>query len=377
MRMSMSRSSTELTPLTSLKQQEEQEQEYAEEDAPFNSPEEEDIYVSAISPDKCLTCPITQEVFSDPVVAEDGHTYERQAILRWFQLGRTRSPVTNALLSGAANGDFSVRPNLAVLGLAHRHKEKRGLELLQKCEVVFWKAKEQAHVGMDYAVLDGGARIRALVDSGADLTLRSVSSRNNHCVSKEEDTQRKTAIWMLIEAQQLDLVQYLLHAIQHNSAASLTHAIVDPASGVSRTCAEAVEDILLQSFTSSDEKRKWSDLLGQIKRRQGEEEEAMHAKEQARQQVNQAHRREQRTLQRDARERETAGNQYGISGGTHGLGRMEEGYGYFPTLAALQFQEAVPPPSRSVVDDEQKIKKILDKTLMIVGGIVFIFFLIC
>jgi len=28
-------------------------------------------------------CPITHEVMVDPVVAQDGHTYERQAIEEW------------------------------------------------------------------------------------------------------------------------------------------------------------------------------------------------------------------------------------------------------------------------------------------------------
>ena len=107
----------------------------------------------------------------------------------------------------------------------------------------------------------------------------------------------------------------------------------------------------------------------------------MHAKEQARQQGNQVYRQEQLTLQRDAREREagvyTGGQHHGIAAGTHGLGRMEEGYGFFPTLATLQFQEAVPPPSRSITDDEQKIKEVLNKTLMMIGGIVFIVLLFC
>ena len=34
-------------------------------------------------PDEYL-CPITQELMLDPVIASDGHTYERDAIERWF-----------------------------------------------------------------------------------------------------------------------------------------------------------------------------------------------------------------------------------------------------------------------------------------------------
>eukprot|EP00008_Paramoeba_atlantica_P000884 CAMPEP_0201503086 /NCGR_PEP_ID=MMETSP0151_2-20130828/84478_1 /ASSEMBLY_ACC=CAM_ASM_000257 /TAXON_ID=200890 /ORGANISM="Paramoeba atlantica, Strain 621/1 / CCAP 1560/9" /LENGTH=229 /DNA_ID=CAMNT_0047896717 /DNA_START=1046 /DNA_END=1735 /DNA_ORIENTATION=+ len=41
-----------------------------------------------------LVCPITMAPFVDPVVASDGHTYERAAILLWFQTGHNSSPMT-------------------------------------------------------------------------------------------------------------------------------------------------------------------------------------------------------------------------------------------------------------------------------------------
>src|SRR3989338_4426394 len=41
-----------------------------------------------------LLCPITQEVMMDPVVAADGHTYERCAIEMWLS-NNDRSPLTN------------------------------------------------------------------------------------------------------------------------------------------------------------------------------------------------------------------------------------------------------------------------------------------
>lgn len=40
-----------------------------------------------------LKCPITLQVFRDPVMAEDGHTYERTAIERWLRRNQT-SPMT-------------------------------------------------------------------------------------------------------------------------------------------------------------------------------------------------------------------------------------------------------------------------------------------
>jgi U-box domain/C2 domain len=42
-------------------------------------------------------CPITGEPMRDPVVAADGHTYERKAIARWFQESN-KSPLTGSIL---------------------------------------------------------------------------------------------------------------------------------------------------------------------------------------------------------------------------------------------------------------------------------------
>ena len=49
-------------------------------------------------PDEFL-CPITREVMKDPVIAEDGYTYERSAIVAWMEKGKTSSPMTNGLLN--------------------------------------------------------------------------------------------------------------------------------------------------------------------------------------------------------------------------------------------------------------------------------------
>ena len=48
--------------------------------------------------DDALLCPITLALFRDPVVAEDGHTYERKAIEEWIQRNGT-SPITSSPIS--------------------------------------------------------------------------------------------------------------------------------------------------------------------------------------------------------------------------------------------------------------------------------------
>lgn len=53
-------------------------------------------------------CPITGEVMTDPVIATDGQTYERKAILSWIEKS-DRSPTT-----GEALASNNVVPNLAL-----------------------------------------------------------------------------------------------------------------------------------------------------------------------------------------------------------------------------------------------------------------------
>lgn len=55
-----------------------------------------------------LTCPITHQLFADPVMASDGFLYERAALERWFAARRT-SPLTNAAIDGVFHAVPTVR----------------------------------------------------------------------------------------------------------------------------------------------------------------------------------------------------------------------------------------------------------------------------
>ena len=63
-----------------------------------------------------LLCPITHELMRDPVLATDGHTYERGAIENWFQRHQT-SPMTNQPLTSK-----TVFPNHAIKSLTSREQ---------------------------------------------------------------------------------------------------------------------------------------------------------------------------------------------------------------------------------------------------------------
>ena len=68
-------------------------------------------------PDDCY-CPLSLEVMNDPVMAADGHTYERTEIELWFTRHNT-SPLTNELLiSKDLKSNISLRNTISALKLA-------------------------------------------------------------------------------------------------------------------------------------------------------------------------------------------------------------------------------------------------------------------
>ena len=57
------------------------------------------------------TCPITNEPFTDPVIASDGHTYERLAIEEWFKNHNT-SPMTRSIINKNLIPNFIIKSEL-------------------------------------------------------------------------------------------------------------------------------------------------------------------------------------------------------------------------------------------------------------------------
>ena len=60
------------------------------------------------NPPNELVCPITQEIMFDPVVASDGHTYERNAIQTWLSTKKT-SPLTKEPIDKTLRTNWAIR----------------------------------------------------------------------------------------------------------------------------------------------------------------------------------------------------------------------------------------------------------------------------
>lgn len=72
--------------------------------------------------EKIITCPITRELFSDPVIAPDGQTYERFAIDEWLRVNK-RSPLTNLYMERNLIPNITVRQMVSEY-IASKNKKK-------------------------------------------------------------------------------------------------------------------------------------------------------------------------------------------------------------------------------------------------------------
>lgn len=68
--------------------------------------DEEQLMAQGVEIPNLFMCPISYEIMIDPVVATDGHTYERRAIQRWFEQQQEQgvqltSPKTGQILDSA------------------------------------------------------------------------------------------------------------------------------------------------------------------------------------------------------------------------------------------------------------------------------------
>lgn len=68
-----------------------------------------------------FVCPISMDLMREPVLCEDGHTYERSVILQWLATNPT-SPTTRQPMSPA-----NIRPNYALKAAIERWAQARSV----------------------------------------------------------------------------------------------------------------------------------------------------------------------------------------------------------------------------------------------------------
>ena len=68
-------------------------------------------------------CPISYTLMQDPVICRDGHSYERAALERWFEMNEPRSPRTNEPLA-----DKTIIPNQVLRSQITEYMEAREVD---------------------------------------------------------------------------------------------------------------------------------------------------------------------------------------------------------------------------------------------------------
>lgn len=145
-----------------------------------------------------LECPITHQLMGDPVVAEDGHTYERAAIEHWISTQEreggddgaapsVRSPITNAELLHRG-----LTPNHALRKLIDAHRARLGTQLLRVME----EANAGASAADEATILAACQQCALLLERGASSGAR--------------DERGRTAIMIAVSAGWLSLVRLML-----------------------------------------------------------------------------------------------------------------------------------------------------------------------
>ena len=311
--------------------------------------EEAQHFQSLIAPPKDLVCPITLNLFQNPVIAlGDGNTYEHTAILTWIQSQRTRnggtysgirSPVTNAYMEESSVMRFV--KNKAVADMTRHLREELGTHLCKFVDVID---------GVNGTLGDGGFRIRCFVDMSADLSIKGANGN--------------TAIMALVVKDQADLVQYILNI---HEDLNLT---VENDEGL--RCI----DLIKERINITKRKGEWKKIQEQVEHKMRLEEEHIRRQNELRDHTNERERQRQRVLAEDARNNNAPAN--GNNGPIPaGLGTLDtEGVGFFPSLVALQFQGNIPPPPPTFAEAEEKEKARLQYLLKVTGVIAFLFLIV-
>ena len=118
-----------------------------------------------------FVCPITHEIMRDPVICCDGHSYERNAIMRWLQNNNT-SPMTNLIMD-----DTTMYPNILLRQNIEEYvyntqsfQTTPSTTQLPKCNVVIEKHNDILSVTCEDAIVKNNVDFVFAIDNSASMS---------------------------------------------------------------------------------------------------------------------------------------------------------------------------------------------------------------
>lgn len=86
--------------------------------------------------DSDFRCPITKNIFYDPVIGSDGQTYERQAIEEWLKKNQT-SPISRKPMDGSLHTSLLVKNMITkMLDINPKLKKEQYVPMLSPNKIV-------------------------------------------------------------------------------------------------------------------------------------------------------------------------------------------------------------------------------------------------
>jgi hypothetical protein len=304
-------------------------------------------------------------LFQNPVLAVDGHTYEKMSLRRWLRnRERFTSPVTNEIIDVSPE-TMSMLENRAVKTLCDEHRDKMDGMVAGLCAVAFvreeWTRGENDGTAEFHRLmplfLSGGATGSGRCEDGNGILFNLIAAGTVHppMLRKVLDaTSGRAALAGGVVSSTLNEKVYDTDGVEMDPRETYSCAVLCRSNGYQDLGGWA---------------REWRELADVIENKVETMREAEDRRVEAQRGENEVRSRRQQEMRREGRAAGAGGGGAGGEGGG-----LMAGLGYFPSLVALQFSNIPPPMGGVEAGEEEELTK--RKQLQVIVRILTVFVLV-